>query len=221
MFIISETWKKSHPGASVGIMVINNVLNPAQNKELAIHKHTLVENLKTRFSERKDLDNFSPIKIYTEYYKRFSKTYHVKQQVESIIFKGKNIPSVAGLVEAMFMAELKNCLLTAGHDFETLKSPLTLTAATGDETYILMNGREQQLKPGDMMIQDSEGIISSIIHGPDSRTRITPETKKAAFVVYAPPGIAHQEISEHLYDIYNYIMVFSNNAAIELQQIYY
>lgn len=217
---ITEAWRKAYPEASVGVMVINNVFNPAQCKELDIHKQTLIENLAARFSDRKELNDHSPIKAYTDYYKRYGKTYHVKQQLESVIFKGKKIPSVASLVEAMFMAELKNCLLTAGHDYKTLKLPLTLNVAKGDEKYILINGREQQLKPGDMLIQDYEGIISSIIHGPDLRTQIKPDTQKAVFVIYAPPGITQKEISDHLSDIYNYVAVVSANAEIELQQIF-
>ena len=220
MLKITEAWRKAYPEASVGVMVINNVFNPAQCKELAIHKQTLLENLAARFSDRKELNDHSPIKAYTDYYKRYRKTYHVKQQIESVIFKGKKIPSVASLVEAMFMAELKNCLLTAGHDYKTLKLPLTLNVAMGDEKYILINGREQQLKPGDMLIQDYEGIISSIIHGPDLRTQIKPDTQKAVFVIYAPPGITQKEISDHLSDIYNYVAVVSANAEIELQQIF-
>lgn len=217
---VTEAWKKAYPGASVGVMILNNVLNPAQSTELDIQKQTLIEYLATRFADQKELNNHSPIRAYDNYYKHYGKTYHVKQQIESIIFKGKKIPSVASLVEAMFMSELKNCLLTAGHDYKALNLPLTLNIAKGDEKYTLINGREQQLKPGDMLIEDCEGIISSIIHGPDLRTRIIPETRKAVFIIYAPPGITQKEISEHLSDIYNYVAVVSANAEIEMQQIF-
>ena len=68
---------------------------------------------------------------YRDYYKRFDKTYHVQLQLESLLFKGKSIPSVAGLVDAMFMAEMKDWLLTAGHDLDSLQLPLRLEATTG------------------------------------------------------------------------------------------
>jgi len=35
------------------------------------------------------------LKAYQEYYRRFKKTYHVQLQLESLLFKGKSIPSVA------------------------------------------------------------------------------------------------------------------------------
>ena len=78
------------------------------------------------------------LQVYDAYYKRFKKTYHVQLQLESIAFKGKSIPSVAALVEAMFMAEVKNMLLTAGHDLDTLQLPARLDVTKGDEVYTLM-----------------------------------------------------------------------------------
>ena len=61
--------------------------------------------------------------------------------------KGKSLPNVAALVEAMFVAELKNMLLTAGHDADKLDGDLTLDIANGAETYQLMSGVDQTLKP--------------------------------------------------------------------------
>jgi len=40
-----------------------------------------------------------------------------------------------------------------------------------------------------MFIADGQGVISSIVYGPDRRTRITLATRNAVFTVYAPAGI--------------------------------
>ena len=61
------------------------------------------------------------IQAYAAYYERFNKTYHVQLQLESVALKGKSIPRVSALVEAMFMAELENLLLTAGHDLDVVQ----------------------------------------------------------------------------------------------------
>jgi DNA/RNA-binding domain of Phe-tRNA-synthetase-like protein len=98
----------------------------------------------------------------------------------------------------MFMAELDDLLLTAGHDLDRLVLPLTLDVAAGTETYTLLRGEPQTLKTGDMFIRDGEGVISSIIYGPDRRTQITPETRRVVFTVYAPPGIAPETVAAHL-----------------------
>ncbi len=220
MLFATDLWKKAHPGASVGYMMIGNVLNLEPCEGLKNYKKQLETDLRARFISKQELSGHFPITVYSDYYKRYKKTYHVLQQLESIIFKGKEIPHVAGLVEAMFMAELKNCLLTAGHDYDALKFPLKLDIAVGNEKYILINGKDQVVKPGDMMISDTVGIISSIIHGPDLRTRLLPETQKAAFIVYAPPGISKDVVFEHLSDIYSYAKLVSPDAKVERQEVY-
>ncbi|EIW20006.1 MULTISPECIES: hypothetical protein [Pelosinus] len=220
MLYVTDLWKKTHPGASVGYMMIGNVLNLEPCEGLKNYKKQLETDLRARFISKQELSGHFPITVYSDYYKRYKKTYHVLQQLESIIFKGKEIPHVAGLVEAMFMAELKNCLLTAGHDYDALKLPLKLDIAVGNEKYILINGKDQVVKPGDMMVSDTVGIISSIIHGPDLRTRLLPETQKAAFIVYAPPGISKDVIFKHLSDIYSYAKLVSPDAKVERQEVY-
>ena len=87
------------------------------------------------------------------------------------------------------------------HDLEAIQPPIRLDVATGTERYVRLNGQEQELKAGDMMIADAQGVISSVIYGPDSRTRITPVTGQALFTVYAPPGIGEAAVEQHLKDI--------------------
>jgi DNA/RNA-binding domain of Phe-tRNA-synthetase-like protein len=120
----------------------------------------------------------------------------------------------------MFMAEMQDLLLTAGHDLDVLQLPLVLDVAEGTEQYRLLRGEEQVLKPGDMFIRDQSGVISSIIYGPDQRTQITPETRNVVFTVYAPPGIEAQSVKDHLLHIHENVMVFAPQAQVELLDIY-
>jgi DNA/RNA-binding domain of Phe-tRNA-synthetase-like protein len=141
-------------------------------------------------------------------------------QLESVALKGKPIPRVAALVEAMFVAELKNLLLTAGHDLDVVQPPIQLDVARGSECYVRLNGQEQMLKAGDMFIADTEGILSSVIYGPDRRTQIRPDTRRALFTVYAPPGIKEQAVYRHLQDIEANARLIAPEAETELLRVY-
>jgi DNA/RNA-binding domain of Phe-tRNA-synthetase-like protein len=143
----------------------------------------------------------------------------VQQQIESVALKGRPLPNVAALVEAMFMAELEHLLLTAGHDLEALRLPLTLDVAQGTETYTLLRGEEQTLKPGDMFIADREGVVSSIVYGPDQRTAITSETRAAVFTVYAPPGIGAGTVDAHLRALEENVRVISAEAETVVREV--
>ena len=112
----------------------------------------------------------------------------------------------------MFMAELETGLLTAAHDLTTLELPLVADLARGDETYQRLDGSIQLLKEGDLYIRDQEGILSSVIYGPDQRTQIRPDTAQAVYTTYGPPGISKDQVQEQLVVLESYIKLFSPNA---------
>ncbi|MFZ5911658.1 MAG: phenylalanine--tRNA ligase beta subunit-related protein [Chloroflexota bacterium] len=222
MFNVTETWRATYPGAHAGILAMQAVENPAAHPGLEARKQALEHDLRAQFAgqEQRALETFACLPAYIAYYKRFDKTYHVQGQLASVIFKGKSIPSVAALVEAMFMAELKNGMLTAGHDLDRLLLPVTLGVASGEERYTLLRGQEQALKPGDMRMADQAGVISSILYGPDQRTQINAATRNVLFTVYAPQGIDVQAIQSHLEDIRDYVLVVSPQASTQALQVF-
>jgi DNA/RNA-binding domain of Phe-tRNA-synthetase-like protein len=222
MLIVSDEWLTTYPGGAVGVLLMENAANPDYHPYLDQRKTELEGELRSRYAgwDRAALKTLPIIQAYNAYYKRFKKSYHVLLQLESVALKGKPIPSVAALVEAMFMAELKNLLLTAGHDFTAVQEPLTLEVAQGDEVYERINGQEQTPKAGDMQIADAQAIISNVIYGPDRRTRIRPDTHQVLFTVYAPPGIGRDSVAEHLEDLQSNVRVVAPEADVTHKEVY-
>jgi DNA/RNA-binding domain of Phe-tRNA-synthetase-like protein len=222
MLMVSDAWRKAFPGAAVGALVMRGVANPESHAGLDRLKQELEDQLRSRFSAggRAAIKALPVIRAYAAHYERFKKTYHVQLQLESVALKGKPIPHVAALVEAMFMAELKNLLLTAGHDLDAVQEPLGLHVSTGHEQYVSLNGQVQVLKPGDMLVADAQGVISDVIYGPDQRTRITSTTRRALFVVYAPAGIGAEAVHRHLQDIQAYAVLIAPEAGVESVHVY-
>ncbi len=222
MITVSETWKTTYPGAVVGILAMRDVVNPDHHPALDARKAELEERLRSRFAgvDKAALKALPTIQAYTAYYKRFKKTYHLLLQLESVAIKGKPIPRVAGLVEAMFMAELDDLLLTAGHDLERIQMPLKLDVSDGSECFTRINGQEQVLKPDDMFIADAQAVISSIIYGTDRRTQITSETKQVFFSTYAPAGIEEQAVRQHLENIRDNVEIIVPEAEVMSLQVF-
>lgn len=220
MLTISEKWMRAYPDSHVGILAMDGVANLDRHPGLDRQKAELEADLRALFKDQAELKDLPTIRAYRNYYKRFKKSYHVLQQLESVVFKGKSIPRVSTLVEAMFMEELRNMLLTAGHDLHVVAAPLTLDAATGDEKYVRINGQEQVVKAGDMIIADAEGVISSIIYGPDRRTAIGPSTTAALFTVYGVPGIGEQAVLQHLQGIEANVKLVSPQASTSHLKVY-
>jgi DNA/RNA-binding domain of Phe-tRNA-synthetase-like protein len=216
MLTVSETWKTTYPGAAVGILAMRDVTNPKHHAELDARKAELEERLRVQFAgqTKADLKALPRIMAYTAYYKRFKKTYHLLLQLESVALKGQPIPRVAALVEAMFIAELNDLLLTAGHDLEAIQTPIRLNVADGSERFVNIAGQENVLKPGDMVIADAEGVLSSIVYGSDRRTMITPDTRQVFFSTYAPAGIGEQAVRQHLQNIQANVTLIAPEAEV-------
>lgn len=222
LFIVSQAWKERFPGASIGILAMKNVRNPSHHYRLEPVKAAMEADLRERFSEqdREDLRKHRTLSAYREFYKGFRKTYHVLLQLESVVHKGRQISGGPGLVEAMFMAELSNLLLTAGHDLDTVEPPMGVRIADGSERYIRINGQEQELKAGDMYIADQGGVMSSVIYGPDLRTQIQPNTRRVIYTTYAMPGIDPDTVYDHMADIEDLVRLFSPRARVEHLEVY-
>jgi DNA/RNA-binding domain of Phe-tRNA-synthetase-like protein len=197
------------------------VTNPASNDSLNDLAAALESDVRSRLgsADRETIRAMPPLPAYAAYYKRWGQRYHVAMQLESVAQKGKALPRVAALVEAMFIAELRNLLLTAGHDLDALELPIRLTVGTG-ESFRAPNGQETSVKPGDMVIADARGrVLSAIITGPSDVARICPETASTLFYTYAPPGVDAAFVSAHLNEIERNVRLISPDAEVIAHQI--
>jgi DNA/RNA-binding domain of Phe-tRNA-synthetase-like protein len=205
-----------YPGALYGFQQVSGAANPRHDEELERRKLATEKELRQRFAsyDRPRLRELHPLDVYHRWFRSFGTAYPVQHQLESVVHKGRSIPSVAALVEAMFVAELRSLLLTAGHDLRRLHPPLRLHLAAGGEPYECINGREVALKADDIYLADEEGIVGSVLYGPDRRTALEPETEEVLFVVYALPGIQSAAVEDHLAQIVELVSLVSPQALV-------
>lgn len=222
MIEVSKKWHSSHPGAAWGILTMRNTFSRETSPLLDEKRIILERQLRQRYQEmsRKDLLQVPEFAAYATYYKRFKKTYHLLLQLESVSLKGKPIPSGVPLVQAMFMAELKSLLLTAGHDLDQIHGSIILDSANGEESYTVLRGDEVTCKLGDMITSDSEGVFCSVVYGQDQRTRITQRTNNVIYVVYIPKGIPVETIENHISDLEENVRLINPQAETDFHHIY-
>ncbi len=220
-FMFGERWHEAYPQATMGVLALQGMSNLRPATLLEAARKELELELRGRYADfdRAALKALPAIKAYDEFYKPFKKTYHLLLQLESIL-NGKSIPSGDALVSAMFMAELQDLLLTAGHDLDQISGPVRFDAAQGSERYERMNGEIQVLKAGDLYTTDDTGPLSSVIYGPDRRTRIQPATTAALFTTYGVPGIGSDQITAHLRRLQELICTFSPGTEVIQLGIY-
>src|SRR3990170_1273333 len=101
-----DEWRIVHAGAVIGILELSEIGNTHASARLDERKRETEAFLRERYQgfSRQDFLALPVMSAYDRYYKRFNKTYHVQLQAESIVLRGKNLPSVSPLVDANFIA---------------------------------------------------------------------------------------------------------------------
>ncbi len=217
----SQDWQRSFPGGQIGLLRVSGVNNSPRATALDEHKVELATRLRRQYGSlsRAELLELPVLQAYRAYYRAFNKTYHVQLQLESVVFKGKSLPQVSPLVDAVFAAELETRILTAGHDSTRLIQPVQIDVTREGETYTGLGGGLRRPKPGDMAMRDGQGLVCTILYGQDSRTPITERTHRALYVAYVPAGIETARVEQHLDRIEANLRLFAPHAEVEYREI--
>ena len=216
----TEAWRAAHPGAAIGLLEVSALANAGPSARLNARKREIEARLRERyvgFTRRAFLE-LPVMATYDRYYTRFSKTYHVQLQLESIVLKGKPLPEVSPAVDANFMAEVETLILTAGHDVAALREPITIDVSGEGDRMTPMGGTARPIRAGDMIMRDADGISCSIIYGQDARSPIRPGTSHVLYVAYAPAGVTADAVDGHLGEIETHLRLVSD-VAVEQRRV--
>ncbi|MDX9956469.1 MAG: phenylalanine--tRNA ligase beta subunit-related protein [Anaerolineae bacterium] len=219
---VTTAWRLAYPGATIGILELSGFNNVGASPTLNARKRELEARLRERYQgfTRRDFLALPIMAAYDRYYTRFNKTYHVQLQLESLVLKGKSLPEVSPAVDANFMAEVETLILTASHDVARLRGAIILDVTQAGEQMLQMNGTLKELRAGDMVMRDAEGVCCTIIYGQDARSPISTATPHALYVAYAPPGIAPNSVTSQLHTIETHVRLFSPEVVVEQQRIF-
>lgn len=223
MLTISATseWHSAHRGAMIGLLEISGIDNSGASAVMEARKHATAIHLQEQYKDFKRADFLAlPVmSAYDQYYKRFNKTYHVQLQLESIVLKGKSLPSVSPAVDAYFMAEVETLILTAGHDVKKLNGPLLIDVSHEGDTIRQMNGEDKAIRAGDMVMRDAESTRCSILYGQDGQSLISIDTSHILYVAYVPAGIPSAIVEDQLRKVEENIRSFSPQAIVEQHRL--
>ena len=210
----TESLKEIYPDSIFGNLIIRDVPNRKRNEFLEERKRTLEREIKEKYAE---VDKDVIIHYYNTYFKLWKKSYPIEYQIKTVKSGGR-FPQVSVIVDCMFIAELKNRILTSGHDLDEIKGDLTFDISQGGEQYLKIDGRKQELKKNDIVLKDNEGILASILYGPARRTSISQKTKNSLFFAWCPYTMDENIILRHLNDIVqNFNDIFESiNSEIQL-----
>ncbi len=193
---VTPEFRATFPEGIFGALVVRGCANRLRPLSLAAEQRAVEARLRQRYpGETIDADPVA--RAYAAYFRRYGARYPVVHQARTIL-SGRTIESPSALVEAMFTAEVDSLVLTSGHDLDALNGSLRVDVTRDGDVYTKISGKEQPLKAGDMVVRDREGIIASVLYGPDFRTRLRPQSTTALFGAWCPVGLSTETARAHL-----------------------
>ena len=221
MLSMTDELRAAHPGAVIGLLELSGVDNTLPSPKLDAQKRATEALLRERYQgfARQDFLALPVMAAYQRYYKRFTKTYHVLLQLESIVLKEKSLPDVSPLVDANFTAEVDTLVLTAGHDVAKLQGSVCMDVSREGDLFTRMNGAPKAMDAGDMLMRDAHGVCCSIIYGQDNVSPISAGTTHVLYVAYAPAGFPPETVDDQLRKIEENIRLFCPTAVMEQHKL--
>lgn len=211
-------FRAAFPEGIFGVLIARDCANRPDSTRLGPAQRAVEGRLRQRFPG--DAIDVDPVAVaYRGYFRRFGNRYPVVHQAKAIL-TGRPIESPSALVEAMFTAEVDSLVLTSGHDLDALAEPLQVDVARDGDLYTKISGKEERLRPGDMIVRDAEGVIASVLHGPDSRTRLRAASTAALFGAWCPVGLAADVAERHLNALAALLRLEWPEAIIDAPRIY-
>ncbi len=214
---LAPAFRAAFPEGMFGMLVVRGCPNRSRIAAIDGELRAIEDALRARYPG--DAIDADPVaQAYAAYFRRHGGRYPVVHQAKTVL-SGRPVESPSALVTSMFAAEVESLVLTSGHDPDALRGGLRVDVAGDGEVYTKLSGKEQRLRPGDMVVQDDDGVIASVIHGPDFRTRLRPESSAALFGAWCPAGVPVSAVEAHLASLARLLRLEWPDAEVEPPRI--
>ncbi|MEM7110869.1 MAG: phenylalanine--tRNA ligase beta subunit-related protein [Chloroflexota bacterium] len=197
---IAEQVFAKHPEVVLGVVTVQGVDNSTIDPLIEEMLVGAVASLPERFG--KVVPSQHPqIAPWREAYRRFgAKPKKYPSSIENLVkrvLKGQTIAPINNLVAAYNTVSLNHLLPVGGEDLDKIEGGVWLTAAGADEAPVQLLGEREARPPypNEIIYKDDVGTICRRWNWKEAdRTKLTPETRNAFFVIEAIPPISEDAV---------------------------
>ena len=191
----SQRIKERYPTMRLGLVEVRGAENSGM-RELRDERRTVERIVKKEYRNWEKVDI---IKAYDKVFGRHKRPFPILEGVKAVL-KGKGIPTLSPLIDAMLLAELKHLVLMTAHDTDKLEGTLTVDQAMEGDEFTNITGDAVPLDQGDVVVRDSRGIVATYLEGQSLRTKVTKKTRNCAYFAFYVPGVKDVSLTNLIRD---------------------
>lgn len=217
-FQISPTILRDYPGLNVGIIVAHGGTNTQGDTHIDQMLTDIQEKLRKELQPQ-DVATHPHIANWIEAYKKFGvnpkKNVPSVQNLANRVLK-KPLPSINPFVDLYNYISLKYLLPLGGQDIDILKGDLQLTVASDHEVPVILLGEQQEKAPnaGEVIYKDDLSATCRAWNWKEvERTKLTPQTTNAIFVIECLPPVAPVLLESALNELAGLLEEYCNVTA--------
>jgi len=200
--LIDHSVKKLTPNFKIKSIKINNTKIEPSSDKIIEYTNSELENISKFFQNREDIYNDEIINGIRTLYKDWgidpSRYRPSPERILRNLTSGKNFSFINNIVDISNIISVKYRIAVSIYDFEKLEGNLVIKKSVSEDKYLAITSRYVGTKDK-VLIYDDKGPVGSPTVDSD-RTKITENTKKIIFVIYAPENVSEKYIKKMIDD---------------------
>ncbi|HEY2810900.1 MAG TPA: phenylalanine--tRNA ligase beta subunit-related protein [Rhabdochlamydiaceae bacterium] len=192
------------PDVKLGVLVIKNAHNTG-----AVNSREMLGSVEAELREKYQIEQLVSLPKVADWrtaYRRFGAPASFRNSIEALlrrIMQGKEIPSINPIVDLYNLVSIRHILPLGGDDIDYVTGEICLSIADGTERFIKLGCSEPEAIPqGEIVYRDDQEVLCrSWNYRECEKSKITPQTKNACFVIEGLKHTSREEIMEALSDL--------------------
>ncbi|MCB1074801.1 MAG: lysine--tRNA ligase [Simkania sp.] len=217
-FYIEPAVLEKFPHLKVGVLIVKGVNNHGAHEEIQQIVATETQALQKKY-ENLDLNQVPKIADWRAAYKAFGyKPSTYRCSVEALLrrlIQGKELPNINPIVNLYNYISVKHGLPAGADDLDKVEGNIRLAVANGDEKFITLGSREEEIaKPNEIIYRDDVEILCKAWNWRESdKSKITDGSRNISLVIEGLENTTLAEIALALKELKNLIGKYCGGQA--------
>lgn len=209
---------ENNPGLLIGVLVVKNIDNTANNSEIKGLLRGVEAVLREKYTAE-EINQHSHIITWREAHKKFGND--PKRYLPSVwavtkrVVKGGELPTINNLVDLYNYICLKYVVPVGGEDLDKCAGDIVLDYARGDEEFLEIGGSENNLpQAGEIVYKDDRGVLCRKFNWREAdRTKLTNNTQNAILVIEVLPPVNRETLGTALEELKELVQKYCGGDA--------